>query len=71
MVGDGKTVHVYEDSWLKEKSNLKVDIVRSDNDVIVNVCEIFIPEDKRWDTQKVVNSFQSCDTKALSNIIPK
>lgn len=65
MVGDGKHIHVFEDAWLRQKSNFKVDTIRTENNGIVRVCDLFIPGVREWDIQKVLNSFQNCDVKAI------
>lgn len=49
-----------------------VDYARGENNANINVCDLFKPDDRKWDIHKVSNSFQSCNAKAiLVTPIPK
>lgn len=50
---------------MRGKKDFKVTSLRISNFAGSKMNELFIPGVKSWDNQKVYNSFQSCDVKAI------
>ncbi|KAL8156575.1 hypothetical protein AgCh_001610 [Apium graveolens] len=72
VLGDGEDIRVFEDAWLKGKTDFRVDSGNNNRGGISKVKELFIPGEKRWDTFKVHNLFSSCDAKMiLATPIPR
>ncbi|XP_074373526.1 uncharacterized protein LOC141713854 [Apium graveolens] len=71
ILGDGKSIRCTRDPWLVSKSDFKVDQSRTyDNNNLV-VADLFQPNDRAWDRNKVSEMFSSADAAAvLSTRIP-
>lgn len=49
VVGNGENIRVYEDAWLKCKSDFKVDTENHNQRAVSKVSDLIIPGSKRWD----------------------
>lgn len=65
MLGDGKTIRAFEDPWIRGKENYKVKGMYAANLREIKVCELLIPGESKWDTNKVNNLFINCDANAI------
>ncbi|KAL8158345.1 hypothetical protein AgCh_002874 [Apium graveolens] len=71
VLGDGATIDVFSDAWLRGKEGYRVETVRAVEIEVVKACDLFSPGVKKWDTQKVNSLFLDCDAKAiLATLIP-
>lgn len=65
VVGDVNSIKVFEDVLIGGKSNFRVEDTYNNRDGVDLVSDLLIPCEKKWDNQKVVNLFQSCEAKAI------
>lgn len=71
-MGDGRKIRIFEDAWLREKKDFRVETSSCDHITGGKICDLFIPGERRWDAQKVFNLFQNCDVRAiLATPIPR
>lgn len=72
VLGDGESIKVFGDQWVRGKENYRVDNTGTTTMSGMKACDLFLPGEKQWDNQKVHNLFSNCDTKAILAIpIPK
>lgn len=64
VVGDGLSIDVFEDAWLRSKADFRTEPTNDRGD-IVKVKDLFVPGVKSWDYQKVYNFFPNCDAEAI------
>lgn len=68
VLGDGNTIKIKTDKWLRNKDDFRVD----QNNSLVNdnakVCEFFKPGSKQWDDIKVRNYFNNDDAAAILGV---
>lgn len=65
MLGDGTSIKVFQDAWLRDKIDFRVDNSNVDSNGIVKASDLFISRTKVWDSSKVNNLFSSCNAKAI------
>lgn len=65
VLGDGKSIEVFDDAWLRGKNEFRVDSNNATRGTKLKAFDLFMPETKMWDYQKVYNLFPSCDAKAI------
>ena len=65
IVGDGRKIRIFEDAWLRDKKDFRVETLNCGSIAGGKVCDLFIPGERRWDIQRVSNLFLSCDAKAI------
>lgn len=65
VLGDGQSINIYSDRWLRNKENLTEyqDELRPDQNS--KVCEFFLEGKKEWDVQKIRRNFNVEDTEAI------
>lgn len=72
MLGDGTQIYAFRDPWLRLKEGFCVESALSNDHENEKVSEFFMPDLKRWDEQRVRNSFHQCDVNLiLDTIIPQ
>lgn len=67
MLGDGKSININTDKWLRGKSDFCID---QHNEVInrsLKVCDFFMEDKKHWDENKVKLNFNQTDADAILN----
>ena len=64
VLGDGKSIHIHTDRWLRGKENFCVDSDGRPRDSI-KVCDFFLDGSKTWDVDKVRATFTSNDAEAI------
>lgn len=65
VLGDGESIRVFEDPWIRGKENYMVDSMVAGTSSGMKVCELFAPGVKQWDISKVNSLFTNCDAKAI------
>lgn len=66
VIGDGKSINIYFDRWLRGKDNLCVD--QEANDISrreERVCDFYMRGRKAWDETKIRNTFNNMDAEAI------
>lgn len=72
IIGDGRTIRITEDAWLRGKENHMVERVGGNQVAGEKVCDFFTPGERKWDSRRVSSSFQVHDAKLiLATPIPK
>lgn len=72
MVGDGKSIRIFDDPWVRGNENYMADRVNNDCMNGSWVCDLFLPGEKEWDISKVNNLFKNCDAEFnLALPVPK
>lgn len=72
VVGDGKSINVGADKWIKRKEGHRVDGHCLNSVSGLKVCDLFVSGTKEWDVTKVHNLFSSSDAEYILAIhIPK
>lgn len=72
VLGDGKSIEVYNDAWLRAKADFRVDCSNVRVDSVAKASDLFVSGADVWDTQMVNYLFLSCDAKAiLATLIPQ
>ncbi|KAL8111232.1 hypothetical protein AgCh_019083 [Apium graveolens] len=72
VLGDGQTINVRSDRWLRNKDDFCVDQSSTTADMSTKVCEFFRADLKSWDVTKVKACFNQADADAiLSTRIPR
>lgn len=67
MIGDGSKVNVWSDSWLRDKDFLKIQITMTSYMHGLQVCDLFMPNDKCWDKSCLENNFDNADVDRIIN----
>lgn len=66
VLGDGKTINIYTDRWLRGKDDFRVDQMGNwlpeEN---VKVSDFFLSDSKAWDERKIRNTFNNTDAEAI------
>lgn len=65
VLGDGQSIDVFEDAWLRGKVDFRVEASIVNRESTVKAKDLFVPNIKAWDVQKVNSLFPSCDAKAI------
>lgn len=66
VVGDGNSINVFVDKWLRGKPNFCVDSEYNNLvDRNVKVKDFFLRNQRAWDEEKVRNTFNSSDAEAI------
>lgn len=68
MLGDGRSINIFTDQWLRRKSDYKVDMDHMSNTRNEKVCEFFRPNSKSWDEVKVTQTFHERDAHCILNM---
>lgn len=72
ILGDGDKINVFNDAWLRVKSNFCVDSNTNNSGSIRKAKDLFKPGVKEWDVNKVYGNFQNCEARAiLATSIPQ
>lgn len=67
VLGDGQSVNIYSDKWLRSKESLSVDQGVMYSDQNLKVCEFFLENKKEWDVTKIKRHFNEEDADAILN----
>lgn len=65
VIGNGMTVEMFRDRWLRNKSDFRVDIDHNTGLREEKVCEFFSPGVKMWDVDKIQSTFSATDASAI------
>lgn len=66
VVGDDRSINIYKDRWLREKSNFCVESgINNIVDQDAKVCDFFLRDSRQWDENRVKNTFSSTDAGAI------
>lgn len=73
VVGDGKTINIATDRWLRSKEDFCINREQITDQVLqLKVCDFFQGTGKEWDVSKVKLHFNEDDTSViLSTRIPQ
>lgn len=69
VVGDGWSINIYNDRWLRGRANFCVE--RGINDIAdreAKVCDFFLRDSRQWDENKVRNTFNPGDAEAILTV---
>nr|DAD30368.1 TPA_asm: hypothetical protein HUJ06_009219 [Nelumbo nucifera] len=67
-IGNGQHIRVWDDPWLKEMGNFKVDSPRVEGLEDIVVSDLWIPGHKEWDVEMIHEIFGPRDASAILNI---
>nr|DAD20413.1 TPA_asm: hypothetical protein HUJ06_021876 [Nelumbo nucifera] len=67
-IGNGQHIRVWDDPWLKEMGNFKVDSPRVEGLEDIVVSDLWIPGHKEWDVEMIHELFGPRDASAILNI---
>lgn len=67
VLGDGKTINISSDRWLRAKDNFCVGNTETSHVEHLKVCDLFHEGTKSWNEDKVKLYFNSVDTEAILN----
>nr|DAD25053.1 TPA_asm: hypothetical protein HUJ06_026517 [Nelumbo nucifera] len=67
-IGNGQYIRVWDDSWLKEMGNFKVDSPKVEGLEDIVVSDLWIPGHKEWDVEMIHELFGPRDASAILNI---
>lgn len=65
VLGDGNLINIYDDPWLREKENFKVDNSVHPEGANAKVCDFFRHDRKAWDEDKIRRSFNDGDASVI------
>ena len=68
-VGPGDSVNIWSDKWIGGTTMMKP-IVRLPDVQAKRVCELFLPESRQWNIQKVRDSFCTIDAEEILKLKP-
>jgi len=68
-VGPGDSVNIWSDKWIGGTTTMKP-IVRLPDVQAERVCELFLPESRQWNIQKVRDSFCTIDVEEILKLKP-
>lgn len=72
IVEDGKSIKCSQDPWLRGKENYKVDQTRTHIASNMTVAQLFLPNTREWDVNKVLNTLSASDASLiLSTRVPE
>lgn len=67
VLGDGRSINICKDRWLRGKTNFSVNVESVDAAVLDQKVYQFIGENKTWDVNKVRSIFAPEDAEAILN----
>lgn len=65
ILGDEQDINIFEDPWLRGKSDFRVEDHHQTNIREDKICEYFRPNVKEWDVHKVQQNFPPDDVKCI------
>lgn len=65
VLGDGRSICIFQDSWLKGKCDSKVEDHHRNNIREDKVCDYFRSNTKEWDVQKIQQTFHTDDVRCI------
>jgi ribonuclease HI len=68
VIGDGKQVKIWSDSWLPEQSKLKVWSTPLNEVIDAKVCSLIDTDLKMWKKDVIINTFNEYEAQQILNI---
>jgi hypothetical protein len=68
VIGDGKQVKIWSDSWLPEQSKLKVWSTPLNEVTDAKVCSLIDTDLKMWKKYVIINTFNEYEAQQILNI---
>ncbi|XP_074359592.1 uncharacterized protein LOC141699321 [Apium graveolens] len=66
FMGDGRSIHIYQDRWLRGKPNYCVDqYTQQQANRYTKVCDFLLENQKAWDERKIKSTFNTTDAEAI------
>lgn len=65
VLGDGQSIRICQDPWIRGNENSLLDGTYANLSNESKVCELMVPEERRWDVNKVTNLFTVSDATAI------
>lgn len=65
VLGNGRNIKAFQDAWLKGKRDFKVEDHHRNTIREEKVCDVYHPNAKEWDVQKIHQNFQAKDVRCI------
>lgn len=67
-VSDGRSINFWNDPWLRDQANMKVETPMMEDFSNLIVSDLFMPGTKRWNVDLLKEIFHECDVMAICSI---